>query len=44
MFLDSILPLKVWQLLRLSCGTPHRLRGYEPVNKSTIVTVNNKSI
>lgn len=39
MFLDSTLPLKVWQLRRLSCGTPHRLQGYEPVNKRTIVTL-----
>lgn len=39
MFLGGALPLKVWQLLHLSFGTPHRLQGYEPANKRTIVTL-----
>lgn len=36
-YMDNILPLKVWQLLHLSCGTPRRLQCYEPVNKRTVV-------
>lgn len=39
MFLDDVLPLKVWQLLHRSYGTPHRLQGYEPANKGTIVAL-----
>lgn len=37
--LSSTLPLTVWQLLHLSCGTPRRPRGYEPENKEATLTL-----
>lgn len=39
MFLGGRLPLEVWQVLHLSCETPQRRQGYEPVNKRAIVTL-----